>query len=139
MRLQRQKGQMCISPVGVYALYDWCWGSDSQWLHDLDDDQSIYSHDHGLYLPPNDGHIESKFLHLSADEPNELPDSPAGLDKGAVETVAEALEKIDRDALVNILCAVPASWPVADEALATLGWFLEHRAPAVANRLRALI
>lgn len=38
--------------VGVYALYDWCYGDDAQWLYDLDDDRSIYSHDHGLYFPP---------------------------------------------------------------------------------------
>ncbi|MFC4535067.1 hypothetical protein [Sphaerisporangium dianthi] len=135
----RNRDDNRVRHVGVYALYDWCWGSDAQWLHDVDNDQSIYSHDHGLYLPPNDGRIDSKFLQLSADEPNELPDSPAGLDGEAVEEVAEALEKIDRDALVNILCAVPASWPVTDEALATLGWFLEYRAPAVASRLRALV
>ncbi|MEV6983969.1 hypothetical protein AB0M95_22300 [Sphaerisporangium sp. NPDC051017] len=76
---------------------------------------------------------------MSVDEANVLPDVPNGLAPEAVEAVAEALETIDRDALVKILRAVPASWPVSDEALATLGWFLEHRAPAVANRLRALV
>lgn len=128
-----------VRHVGVYALYDWCYGDDAQWLYDLDDDRSIYSHDHGLYFPPNHGVIEDEILKLSADEPNVLPDAPEGLAPEAVEAVAKALETIDRDALVNILRAVPASWPVSDEALATLGWFLEYRAPAVAHRLRALV
>ncbi|WP_326829276.1 hypothetical protein OIE13_34595 [Streptosporangium sp. NBC_01810] len=68
-----------------------------------------------------------------------LPDPPGGLSGEAVEEVSEALEKINRDALVNILRGVPASWPVSDDDLEALGWFLEHRAPAVARRVRALI
>lgn len=50
-----------------------------------------------------------------------------------------ALEKINRDALVNILCGVPASWPVSNDDLEALGWFLEYRAPSVASRIRALV
>ena len=124
--------------AGVYALYDWCYGDDPQWLYDRDQDRSIYSHDHGLYLPPNVGTLDAGILEQCADEPNPLPDSPEGLDAEAITEVAEALERIERDALVKVLCSVPASWPVTDEALAAVGWFLEHRAPAVASRLRAL-
>jgi hypothetical protein len=42
-------------PLGIYALYDWCFGDDAPWLYDRDDDHSIYSFDHGLYFPPNSG------------------------------------------------------------------------------------
>ncbi|GLX97924.1 HipA family kinase [Herbidospora sp. NBRC 101105] len=125
--------------VGVYALWDWCFGDDPQWLHDLDHDHSCYSHDHGLYLPPNDGTIRSRYLVEAVNEPNLLPDPPDGLDPEAVERVATALDAISRDALVTVLCGVPASWPVDDNDLETLGWFLEHRAPAVADRIRRLI
>ncbi|MFG1879152.1 hypothetical protein ACGFIV_30335 [Sphaerisporangium sp. NPDC049003] len=82
---------------------------DAQWLYDLDDDRSIYSHDHALYFPPSHGVIDDEILKLSADEPNVLPDAPEGLAPEAVEAVAKAFETIDRDALVNILRAVPAS------------------------------
>ncbi|MEO3805043.1 hypothetical protein [Nonomuraea sp. B1E8] len=125
--------------VGVYALYDWCYGDDPQWLYDRDQDRSIYSHDHGLYLPPHFGSIDTDILRQCADEPNPLPDATDGLDPETVTDVAEALEKIDRDALVKFLRVVPASWPVSDDALAIVGWFLEHRAPAVAGRLRSLV
>ncbi|MEU1733725.1 hypothetical protein [Streptosporangium sp. NPDC020145] len=125
--------------VGVYALYDWCFGSDPQWLHDLSNDRSIYSHDHGLYLPPNDGTVRRTYLELSVDEPNELPDPPSGLDPGAIDEVSAALERIGRDALVKVVRGVPASWPVSDDDLEALGWFLERRAPTTAARLRALI
>lgn len=125
--------------VGLYALYDRCFGDDPQWLHDLDNDHSIYSHDHGLYLPPHDGTIRRQYLVDCANEPNPLTDPPAGLAPQAIVDVSQALETISRDALVNIVCGVPASWPVSDDDLEALGWFLEHRAPAVASRLRALI
>ncbi|MFI0417632.1 hypothetical protein [Spongiactinospora sp. 9N601] len=124
---------------GVYALYDWCYGDDPQWLYDRDQDRCIYSHDHGLYLPPHTGTIDAGILEQCVDEPNPLPDAADGLDVEAVASVATALERIQRGALAKVLCAVPASWPVTDEALATLGWFLEHRAYAVADRLRALV
>lgn len=125
--------------VGVYAMWDWCFGSDPQWLYDLDNDESVYSHDHGLYLPSNDGSWGRRYLIQCADEPNELPDAPRDLNEEAVEEVSVALEKINRDALVNILCGVPASWPVSNDDLEALGWFLEYRAPSVASRIRALV
>lgn len=125
--------------VGIYALYDWCYGSDQQWLYDLDQDLSIYSHDHGLYLPPNTGCWTQADLEQSCDDRRELPDARDGLDPEAVEDTASALEKIDGEALANLLRGVPASWPVTDNDLEALGWFLEHRAPAVASRIRAFI
>ncbi|MEU8037342.1 HipA family kinase [Streptosporangium sp. NPDC049078] len=125
--------------VAVYALWDWCFGCDPQWLYDLENDESIYSHDHGLYFPANDGQWKKPYLIQCADEPNELPDASDGLSEEAVEQVAAALEKINRDALVNVLRGVPASWPVSDDDLEALGWFLEYRAPAVADRVRALM
>jgi hypothetical protein len=137
--VQRSRDHNRVRHVGIHALYDWCYGDDPQWLHDRDDDWATYSHDHGLYLPPNLGSVSIEHLRAAVDEPNPLQDDPHGLSAEAVEAVADALGKIDRDALVNILRAVPASWPVTDDALATLGWFLEYRAPAVAKRIRALI
>ncbi|GAA3707626.1 hypothetical protein GCM10022224_086500 [Nonomuraea antimicrobica] len=125
--------------VGLYALYDWCFGDDAQWLHDVDDDRAIYSHDHGLYLPPHDGTIRADLLRRCVDEPNELSDPADGLAPEAVRRVSAALERINRDALVKVVRGVPASWPVTDDDLEALGWFLEHRAPAVAARVRALI
>ncbi|MEV4547037.1 HipA family kinase [Nonomuraea wenchangensis] len=103
--------------VGLYALYDWCFGDDPQWLHDVGDDRSVYSHDHGLYLPPHDGSIRAALLRQCVDEPNELADPADGLDPEAARRVSEALERIDRDALVKVVRGAPASWPVTDDVL----------------------
>ncbi|HEY3747996.1 MAG TPA: HipA family kinase [Pseudonocardiaceae bacterium] len=35
--------------AGIFALYDWCWGDDAQWLHCTTADMTTYSHDHGWY------------------------------------------------------------------------------------------
>lgn len=125
--------------VGVYALFDWCCGTDAQWLYDLDNDRAVYSHDHGLYFPPTSagGWTEAE-LTASLDADCGLPDTPDGLSKQAIEDTAQALETVTRDSLASILNSVPASWPVDNTQLEALGRFLEHRAPAVATRLRAL-
>jgi hypothetical protein len=125
--------------VGVYALFDWCFGADQQWLYDLDADRMIYSHDHGLYLPPaGQGYLSVTGMQGVVDTAHELPDPPAGLSRAALETTADALEAVNSGNLASILNSVPASWPVTDDELAAVGWFLERRAPGVAARLRAL-
>jgi hypothetical protein len=125
--------------VGVYALYDWCFGTDQQWLYDLDDDRRLYSHDHGLYFPPtNQGLWTRADLIALVDEPHELPDPPTDLSAEAAKAIALALESVTRSDLAKILRAVPAGWPVTDQDLEALGWFLERRAPEVASRVRGL-
>lgn len=125
--------------VGVYALYDWCFGTDAQWLYDIDSDRTVYSHDHGLYFPPvGQGLWTRQDLITAADAPHELPDPREGLDPSAVDNIAASLEAVNRDDLVSIMRSVPSSWPVSDDDLEALGWFLEYRAPLVAERVRAL-
>jgi hypothetical protein len=126
--------------VGVYALYDWCCGSDQQWLYDLDADRTIYSHDHGLYLPPvGTGMLDAHALRTNVGLVYELPDPAAGLSAAAVDDVATALERLAPVDLAAVMRSVPASWPVDDDDLATLAWFLEQRASGVAARLRARV
>jgi len=125
--------------VGAYALFDWCFGWDEQWLYNIDDDSSLYSHDHGLYLPPcGKGYWNRAGLEAMVDRPHVLSDPQEGLDVEAVTEVAAALDKIDQATLVEVLRTVPSSWPVSDEDLEDLGWFLQVRAPAAAGRVRTL-
>ena len=125
--------------VGVYALYDWCFGMDPQWLQDLDNDYMMFSHDHGLYFPPlTQGGWTREELLSRADDPHELSDPRDGLQSEEAKRVALALEQVSRDVLAEVLRSVPASWPVSDTELEDLGWFLEHRAAGVAERVRNL-
>lgn len=126
--------------VGVYALYDWCLGADQQWLYDIENDRMLYSHDHGLYFPPaGTGTWTISDLMAHADTEWPLPDPAENLLPAAVEDVAEALRSVPRQSLRAIINSVPAHWPVDDADLEALGYFLEYRAPAVAERVDALV
>ncbi len=73
-----------------------------------------------------------------ADQAHELPDPRSGLAAEEAKKVALALEQVTRADLAKVLSSIPASWPVSDDDLEALGWFLEHRAAAVAARVRNL-
>lgn len=126
--------------VGCYALYDWFMGCDQQWLRDLNDEMATYSHDHGLYLPPvNTGHWTDQDLRANVDTPWPLPDSTAGLSPTAISEISDALRRVTRNDLRELLSGVPVDWAVTNEQLDGLGWFLERRAPAVADRIEQLV
>ena len=130
--------------AGLFALHDWCWGRDSQWLFALSDEHKTYSHDHGHFFPGGpDWPAHAESLRDSVDTPHRLQDEvaqsdPGGLDRAAVMEVADALDAVTTDDLANILSGIPSEWPVADGDLELMGFFLERRAPQVAERLRAM-
>ena len=123
----------------IFALWDWCWGSDQQWLHGATEDNATYSHDHGFFFPPAGWRWTIEELRRHVDEPHQLRQSADGLCRGDLVATAEGLERVDRVALAEVLRRVPQDWPVEDRELEVLGWFLERRAPAAAERIRTLI
>ncbi|WP_305786072.1 hypothetical protein [Symbioplanes lichenis] len=125
--------------AGVFALHDWCWGSDQQWLHSTTNQNSIYSHDHGFFFPPSGWRWEAEELRRRVDEPHVLRQPADGLLAKDLQAIADQLDNVNRMSLARILRQVPRSWPVLDSELETLGWFMERRAGAVAGRLRDLI
>jgi hypothetical protein len=122
--------------VGVFAIYDWCWGGDDQWLYCHTEDQKLYSHDHGWYLPEIGPEWSETTLLSRVDEPHTPGYFKAGLDPEAIEKIATRLEQIDKQNLLPILNSVPTEWAVTDVDLEALGFFLERKAPPVAERLR---
>ena len=121
--------------VGAIAIYDWCWGGDDQWLYAETEDRKLYSHDHGWYLPETGATWSVEGLQACVDQPH-VPNWPqSGLDAAEAESCAERLRRLPRQAIVDALRGIPASWPVSDAELEWVGWFLECRAPEVAARL----
>ena len=128
-----------INHVGVLALYDWCWGGDPQWLYSTADENRIFSHDHGWYLPEvGSGWTEQALVHR-VDEPHEFNGPTTLLDQGETSRLARRLRSLTRADLCGILCNLPYEWPVTDSELECVGWFLERRAHPVARRLQASI
>lgn len=124
--------------AGYFALYDWCWGDDMQWLYDLFDDWRTYSHDHGHFLPGSPNWTINSLLE-SAEIPHPVGTDGSNLDHNEMEAIAVTLESGLRSDLVGVLNSIPADWPVSQQELEAVGWFLEHRCAGVAARLRQLI
>ena len=107
-----------------------------------DEHSQTYSHDHGHFFPGGpDWRARLPDLREHVDDPHLLQEyfDATGLDVDAVRTQAAALDAVNAADLVDILCAIPVEWPVADADLEMLGFFLERRAPQVAIRVRSLV
>lgn len=122
--------------AGVFALYDWCWGEDDQWLYDWSDSYRLFSHDHGHFLPGGGPDWTIADLERTVDEAHRLGQDPDGLDATALDQYADRLEALTPHAFHGMLRTVPTSWPVQQEELEALGWYLQRRAPQVSQRLR---
>ncbi len=122
--------------AAILGLYDWCWGGEPQGLLDLTDDYSFHSHDHGAYLPPEGPSWETQALLDAVELAHELDeDSDDGITTAHVEPVVAALRSVSRAQIRDALAKVPSTWPVSDEELECVGFFLERRAKPAAERL----
>ncbi|WP_417732333.1 hypothetical protein [Rosistilla oblonga] len=124
--------------AGYFALYDWCWGDDMQWLYDLTDDWKTYSHDHGHFLPGSPTWTIESMLESVA-VPHPVGTSGGNLDDNELERIAVTLERDLRSDLIAVLSSIPSEWPVSRQELEAIGWFLEYRSVSVAARLRQLV
>lgn len=124
--------------VGVFAIYDWCWGGDDQWLYAETEDRMLYSHDHGWYLPETGPTWSIDALISRVREAHVASWPPTGLDPEVIAACAECLRTLLYDDLLSALSGIPDSWPVRDLELERVGWFLESRAPEVADRLESI-
>lgn len=136
--IHRDRDDNARRHAGVFALYDWCWGSDDQWLYETTADEQVHSHDHGFYLPPEGSDFTVDTLVALVDDPHPAGHPTAGLDDDELMRLATALDDVQRSHLVGLLRGVPTEWPVTDLELEAAGYFLERRAPQVARRLRAI-
>lgn len=127
-----------VHHVGVFALYDWCWGGDPQWLYASSQDHRLFSHDHGWYLPEEGAWWDQTALSRRVDEPHMPPWTRLGLDNDEIDRVATCLRGLTRTELRDMLCDIPNEWPVRDNELECVGWFLERRSRPVADRVEAL-
>lgn len=133
----RDRGDNARRHAGIFALHDWCWGGDSQWLRRVTDDDKFFSHDHGHYFPQGPNWNEAALL-ANVDTPWELAKDTAGLELAEINRLASTLESVTHAQLRDVLVSVPAEWGIPDDELEAVGFFLERRAPAVAGRMRAI-
>jgi hypothetical protein len=119
----------------VLGIYDWCWGGDAQWLTDQAADQRCYSHDHGHYFPGGPAWTAQE-LEKRVDDPNTFHYQGRGFTRQILTEIADKFDAISHAQIVSVLKAIPSSWPVTDQELESVGFFLERRARSVGFRLR---
>jgi len=117
------------------ALWDWCLGSDEQWLYAQDYDNSMWSFDHNMWI--ND---EAEWSAASCNGQYIQPWVWRGdwkqLDAAELKRVADRLYEIDRAQLQDACYAVPEEWDVPKDDLDALVDMLQARKAGVAARLR---
>ncbi len=118
----------------IFGLYDWCWGGDPQWLVALAEENRFYSHDHGHFLP-NGPNWFAATLETNVDAAHEFAEAGDAITPELGREVSATLRAIQREALRDALGRIPSAWPVTDEELECVGFFLERRAAASAERL----
>ena len=133
----RDRDENGVRHAGVFALYDWCWGGDDQWLYSQTADKQLFSHDHGWYLPEVGKTWTEESLMARVDEPHPLKCLPHGLDDAELTRLSVRLRGLGADELASALRTIPATWPVSDSELEAVGWFLHRRAEPVAARLES--
>ncbi|MBB3750822.1 hypothetical protein FHT44_003317 [Mycolicibacterium sp. BK634] len=124
--------------AGVFALVDWFYGDDLQWLLDTSDDWTIHSHDHGWYLPPAGPTWTPAGLRSTVGTPGQTIGDSAGLDLAELDRLANAIEAVSDAVIVDVLAAVPEGWGIPTDDLDCIGWYLAERRSAVASRLRSI-
>ncbi len=128
--------------TGLYALYDWCWGDDPQFLVCRSEDCTMYSHDHGWYLGPGgrwDERVLMRNIKMSHQWNSWVSRHLAeAIDPAEARRLVGCLRGIDGPRLTEVITVIPKSWAVTDQELGTLGYFLAERARDVATRLARL-
>ncbi len=124
--------------VGIFALLDLARGGDLQYLYDANAYGAIVSHDHGLYVCQTGTMDVTAMIAAVADAGVSGGDS-AGLDVAEINRLADRLDGLTAAEVLGIVNLVPPEWPVTDEQLGTLAWFLYTRAKPVAARVRGYL
>ena len=134
----RQDDDNAKRHAGYFALYDWLFGNDPQWLVSQPAGWMYYSHDHGHYFPGGPAWTVAS-LEGNKDTPNALGADIAGLDRSEVLRIADALDGIDQQMLEDAVADLPFDWPVSDAELDAVVAFAMYRRTPVASRLRTLL
>ncbi|NKS66340.1 hypothetical protein GS461_09605 [Rhodococcus hoagii] len=117
------------------ALWDWCMGYDEQWLYAYDTDKSMWSFDHNMWIDAAD----NWGAHTSNGDtlfPWQWRGDWTCIDVDEVYRVADRLDDVSRDEIIDACYAIPREWMVSLEDLDALVDMLYARKFHVARRLR---
>lgn len=117
------------------ALWDWCFGSDEQWLYAHGTGKSMWSFDHNMWIYDAQ-EWDAGTCEKSKDLAWPWRGSWEHFSSSELVQVADDLEEVTKAQLVDVCYAIPAQWGVPQRDLDGLVEMLHHRRAAVAARLR---
>jgi hypothetical protein len=135
----RNMDDNAVRQATFFALYDWLWGGDDQWLRKPRAESMYFSHDHGWYLPPTGPTWDAASLSAEVGTPHSLGANPTGIDDGELRRLADRLDNVTPQDLEAAIAGLPGEWPVSDVELEGVVAFAYGRAGDVAVRMRAMI
>lgn len=120
----------------ILALWDLCMGVDPQWLHQITDDYSIWSFDHGFWLAgESDWTIDS--LKKIGTTPWQFELDPDVASASGLREAADRIDALSLAAIQAVASTVPLEWETTPQELSELASILFLRTEGVAGRLRA--
>lgn len=120
----------------IIALWEWCLGQDAQWLYAHSDENSIWSFDHDCWFDGHERPWTAAHLTTVVNSRSELLAPPTGMDPDRFSEVADVIEAVQPNQLLEAVAAVPEAWPIETPELETVAWFLYARRRTVADSLR---
>lgn len=121
------------------ALWELCYGEDEQWLYDRDNEEQVWSFDHGYWITGGEPEpLTPRDLEVTLRKWKPWEGSVRGMDPVAFLDVAAQLEALAVADFIDVAASVPVAWGVSDDLLESLAWWLYGRRIHVAGRMRAL-
>lgn len=121
------------------ALWELCFGEDEQWLYDRDNEEQVWSFDHGYWITGGEPEpLTAMDLEVTLRSWKPWEGSVKGMHPGAFLEVADRLEGLAVTDFIDAVASVPVAWGVSDDLLESLAWWLHQRRMHVAARMRAL-
>ena len=121
------------------ALWELCFGEDEQWLYDRDNEEQVWSFDHGFWITGGEPEpLTVRDLEVTLRSWKPWEGSVRGMEPSAFLEVAVRLEALTVADLIDVVASVPVAWGVADDLLESLAWWLHHRRMHVVGRMRTL-
>lgn len=121
------------------ALWELCFGEDEQWLYDRDNEDQVWSFDHGYWITGGEPEpLTARDLEITLRAWKPWEGSVRGMDPSAFLEVADRIESLAVTDFIDAIASVPVAWGVSDELLESLAWWLHHRRIHAAERMRTL-
>lgn len=119
----------------ILGLWDLCLGEDPQWLHQADEEMSIWTFDHGLWFGGGADWSIPLLRNVGVARWDTDLD-PGVASASALRDAADRMDSLSLEELQAVVATVPVEWGTTPTELSELASVLFVRTEGVAERLR---